>query len=370
MAASQPLGYCMWLDGSTISAQIARVQDVSSSFASGGTVTAMATQPGVIPSVGSLQVVQNSGMNVLVQAGFAIIPNSTAATQGAYKAGSMVSNTITVATSDPTNPRIDLIVLTVTDLGTSSSSAYLQTVTGTPAVSPVAPSAPANSLILAQIAVGAGVSSITSGNITDKRTFTAAAGGVVPYSATASAVGGYPGCIGYAADKDRFFHNNSPSTNEQIRTLPWAPVYNVVSSNFTLTTSAHTYDIVTVNFTVDGNTDVKTTIKWPGCFMSSGSVGSGTGLWQLGASITIDTTQLDAQYSTISPPLQGTTIGAGSMLVYTTNSATGDTPTAGTHTMKFQMISNNIGGSSTGGPVVMRATAAQLIYIRVEPVNL
>lgn len=362
MAGSVSLGYCMWLDGSTISAQIARVQDVSSSFASGGTTLAMATQAGVIPSVGSLQVIQNSGMNVVVQAGFAIIPNSTAATQGAYKAGSMTSTTITVATSDPTNPRIDLIVLTVTDLGNSGSSAYLQTVTGTPAVSPVAPFAPANSLILAQIAVGAGVSSITSGNITDKRTYTAAAGGVVPYSSPSAAVGGYPGCIGYAADKDRFFHNNSPSTSEQFRTLPWAPLTTSLSSNITPSVGS-TVNLINSNITVDGATDVKITVKWPGLFIASGT---GTGSFQYAFAITQDSTQLDAQYILV--PSNQTNIGSGGMFIYSTSSGTGDTPTSGTHTMRFQVFITSIG--TTGGTPTIRATAAQLVYLRVEPVNL
>ena len=42
--------------------------------------------------------------------------------------------------------------------------------TGTPAGSPSPPSAPANSFTLAQVAVAANATSITSGNITDQRT--------------------------------------------------------------------------------------------------------------------------------------------------------------------------------------------------------
>lgn len=362
MAGSVSLGYCMWLDGSTISAQIARVQDVSSSFASGGTTTAMATQAGVLPSVGLLKVIPSSGMNVVVQAGFAIIPNTTA-TSGAYKAGSMTSTTVTVATSDPTNPRIDLIVLTVTDLGTSGSSAYLQTITGTAAVSPVAPTAPAYSLILAQISVPATTSTITSGLITDKRVYTAAAGGVVPYSSASVAVGGYLGCVGYDASKDSFFHNNALGTTEPMRTLPWAPVYAVTGSTVTLTNGS-TVNVLNANFTVDGNTDVKTTIKWPAAYLGT----SGTGTWQFATSITMDSTQLDGMYFSV-PSANSTAYTAGGMLIYSTSSATGDTPTAGTHTMHFQMFTAPIAGATGSGPA-LRATPSLQIYMRVEPVNL
>lgn len=363
MAGSVNIGYCMWLDGSTVSSQIARVSDVASSFTSGGTVTSMAVQSGVLGSVGGLQVVPNSGMNVVVYAGFAIIANSTSNLQGAYKAGSMVSNTITVAASDPTNPRIDLIVINVNDIGTSGSDAFIQTITGTPAVSPIAPTAPANSLILAQISVPANTTTISSGLITDKRTFAAAAGGIVPYLGVSSSVGGYPGCVAYDATNDRFFHNNGPSTDEQFKVLPWVPKTVFFSSN-TAPTTGTTVNLLSTNFTTDGQTDIKITVKWPGLFTTSGT----TGNWQFGFSMTIDSTQLDAQYVVL-PANLGSTISSGGMFTYCTSSGTSDTPTSGTHNMIWQVFITNVGGTANGTPSI-RATAAQLAYLRVEPVIL
>lgn len=78
---------------------------------------------------------------------------------------------LTIATSDPSNARIDLIVATVNDQGYSgvTNNITYQVITGTPAASPAVPSTPSNSIALAQIAVAAGATSITSGNITDVR---------------------------------------------------------------------------------------------------------------------------------------------------------------------------------------------------------
>jgi hypothetical protein len=51
----------------------------------------------------------------------------------------------------------------------ADNDVILQVIAGTPAGSPVAPSLPANSISLATIAVGAAVTQINSGNITDTR---------------------------------------------------------------------------------------------------------------------------------------------------------------------------------------------------------
>ena len=82
------------------------------------------------------------------------------------------STLLTITTANASNPRIDLICITVSDAyytGALNQVAF-NVVAGTPSGSPVAPSTPANSIALAQVAVGAGVTTITSGNITDVRT--------------------------------------------------------------------------------------------------------------------------------------------------------------------------------------------------------
>lgn len=128
-------------------------------------------------------------MAVQIAAGTALIAGTQTSTQGFYIAYNDASTTISIAPSNATNPRIDLVVVTVQDAfygGTANNQVIFQAITGTPAASPVAPSAPANSFILAQVLVGAGVTSISSGNITDKRTFAQQADLNVTATTTAS----------------------------------------------------------------------------------------------------------------------------------------------------------------------------------------
>jgi hypothetical protein len=173
----------LFLDGVTDSAQTLREMLVSASLsgapASGS--TGIAARQGIRPGVGSpLLVAASSGMTVAVSAGVAYVQGTASTTAGMYTVVRDTSGTITLATSDPTNPRIDNIIARVVDNGDNTSTATIEPQAGTPAPSPVAPTLPANSLLLAQIAVAAATSSIVGGNITDKRVATAAMGGIIP----------------------------------------------------------------------------------------------------------------------------------------------------------------------------------------------
>lgn len=129
---------------------------------------------GVLAS-GSLAVTQNGtpNMSVNVAAGKAIIAGTENALQGSYHVWNDATKNLVIAASDPTNPRIDLIVAKVEDASYSgvTNAWSLAVVTGTPAASPVAPTAPANSITLAQVSVLAAASSITTARITDTRIF-------------------------------------------------------------------------------------------------------------------------------------------------------------------------------------------------------
>lgn len=136
------------------------------------TTQALWATTGIIKST-SMAVSQNTppGMSVVVSSGWAAIVGTTQANMGTYVAYNDANNVLTINTANPTNPRIDIVCATVQDAYYTGSlnDVILQVVAGTPAGSPVAPTLPANSITLAQIAVGAGVTSITTANITDTR---------------------------------------------------------------------------------------------------------------------------------------------------------------------------------------------------------
>ena len=117
-----------------------------------------------------LAVTQNGGgaMSVIVSSGFALISGTDSApAQGQYHVYNDANVTVTVPTADPSHPRIDLICATIQDAfyAGGSNTAILQDVTGTPAVSPLVPATPADSLVLAHIYVGTGAASILTANI-------------------------------------------------------------------------------------------------------------------------------------------------------------------------------------------------------------
>lgn len=360
MASSVQLGYALWQDGMTVNGQLGRVLDVASSWAAGGTATSQTVQGGVIASVGSMKVVATSGMTIQVSAGFCVIPNSTSNLQGAYKVGSMVANNLTVATSDPTNPRIDIVCATVFDDGASDGFSEVQIIAGTPAVSPVAPATPANSIVLAQVAVAANATSITSGNITDTRTYTSPGGGVTNWSTVASSGPGFNGLIAYDRTNDRFFHNNAGAgSGERFKSMPWAPVQATNGANVGITTSLA--DIKTATFTADGLTDIKITFSYPGIFQAT------MGLTLITWNFTLDSTSLQSFLvaTRTDSGLAGTAYD-GATFIYHTSPGTGDTPSAGTHTLHLKAKYVNLGSGTAPN---ISGSGGDIWYVRVEPVE-
>ena len=126
-----------------------------------------------IVGTSSLAITQNSpaGMSVLVATGWAAILGTTQSNMGTYVAYNDASAVATITTADPSNPRIDRVCLTVSDAYYTGAlnQVAINVVAGTAVASPVAPATPANSISLATIAVGAGVTSILTANITDTR---------------------------------------------------------------------------------------------------------------------------------------------------------------------------------------------------------
>jgi len=145
----------------------------------------------------SLAVSPNSpvGMSVRVASGWAAIVGTTTSNMGVYTIYNDAIQALTITTADPTNPRIDLICATVRDAYYSGvdNDVIFQVIAGTPAGSPSAPALPANSISLATVAVGAAVTQINSGDITDTRvaaTTNLAVGDITSVTAGAGLTGG------------------------------------------------------------------------------------------------------------------------------------------------------------------------------------
>lgn len=105
---------------------------------SGGVVSAQST-PNMTVNVNNIVVDMPNGAN------FSLSGNSS----------------LSVSSANSTNPRIDIVYV--------SSSGSITYLSGIPASSPSAPSLPSGAFLLAEIYVGASVSSILNSNITDKR---------------------------------------------------------------------------------------------------------------------------------------------------------------------------------------------------------
>ena len=110
-------------------------------------------------------------MTVSIAAGWAVIVGDYTSNMGAYSVFNDAAVAGTITTADPTNPRIDRVCLTINDSAYTgvTNNVVVNVVAGTPAGSPVAPATPVNSISLATVAVGAGVTTIVTANITDTR---------------------------------------------------------------------------------------------------------------------------------------------------------------------------------------------------------
>jgi hypothetical protein len=136
------------------------------------TAQALWATTGIIGS-SSLAVTQNSpaGMSVRIASGWAAIVGTTTTNMGVYTVFNDATTVATITAADLTNPRIDLVCVTVRDAFYSGANndVIFNVVAGTPAGSPVAPATPANSIALATVAVAANASTIVTADITDAR---------------------------------------------------------------------------------------------------------------------------------------------------------------------------------------------------------
>ncbi|WP_369145946.1 hypothetical protein [Streptomyces sp. R44] len=167
----------------------------------------LASRSGILPGtydgkfrVGGLWMASTGPMTATVYHGRAVVQGSNS--DGAYPVTLDQDMAITFGDGDPLNPRIDLVVLRVYDHDADTQGRYeavVEIVKGEAKAAPVAPAAPARSLVLFTVKVKAGASAgnggidWAGGASTDLRTTLVSAGGILPVYNNAGVPGSYPG---------------------------------------------------------------------------------------------------------------------------------------------------------------------------------
>jgi len=162
--------------GATHSAELTR-QAMGMGQAGPRSAASMVPRSGVHPHLGGMMAVTQNGspnMSVNVANGVAFIGGSEGQQSGYVVCATSTTN-VTITAAHASLPRIDIIVANIRDSAYSGANNdwQLQAIAGTPAGSPTVPTAPANSIVLAQVAVAAAATTITNANITDVRPYSA-----------------------------------------------------------------------------------------------------------------------------------------------------------------------------------------------------
>jgi hypothetical protein len=136
-------------------------------------------EEGVIRGFGVTQRGAGANMSVDIAAGIAVIEITNTNVSHGKTTKTWFEETITtnkpITTADPTNPRKDRVVLRIdvsTDPDVSAANiAIIEVIAGTPAGSPSAPAEPSNAITLAIVDIPASDTTISTGQITDSRTY-------------------------------------------------------------------------------------------------------------------------------------------------------------------------------------------------------
>lgn len=151
----------------------------------GGVSAPLLRPAGGVHPTATMDVLQSSpaAMSVRVDKGIAVVTGTENALQGSYICINDALKTLTIAASDPSLSRTDLVIARVRDQQYSgvTNAWALEVVTGTPGAG--VPALPASSLELARVTVGATVTTITTANISySNRRYFSAAGGWEPWA--------------------------------------------------------------------------------------------------------------------------------------------------------------------------------------------
>lgn len=359
MASSVTVGAAWWMDGPTFNGS--NLRPIFS-----GLFAAQAAQcmSGVLPGGGALSVGAGSGMQVTVATGTAVVASSAGVTSAGYVGTVLTSTTLTVTGSDPVNDRIDLVCATFTDVGSSASAWKLQVITGTPAPSPSAPATPSNSLALATVLVPASSSSVSSGNISDQRVFTAMQGGIIPVPNLAGGVSpltGYQGTYIHDRATTRLARLTTGGAVVQPNLLPFAPQQASRGTNLSQLSGLAT--VCSLNVTTDGNTDLEIQVFWAGLSINNSAAFGLYGAEMLASIDGVSVAGAAAPAGTNATGSFGGAAGVGGGFTHVTASGA-DRPGAGSHVVALEMLAVGDGTH----PVVLQCSGfPATLYVRAAP---
>jgi hypothetical protein len=191
---------------------------------------------GVKPSYQNLQMRVRAQatptMNVIVSGGYAIIDARDTGGKGTYVCCNDGDVVLSIdAAGGAGQYRKDCVVASVYDAETSGTANEwrLEVIKGTNATSAGAaarPALPANSIPLADIAVGPSQTSVATANITDARPYTVASGGILPVTSSAAPTRLAPGQMLYHTNTDQFVYGMSSGSTAVLNPKPtaWTPI--------------------------------------------------------------------------------------------------------------------------------------------------
>lgn len=174
-------------------------------------------------------------MSVDISAGGVFVNGDENALQGMYFSYNDAATNLAVSAAHATLPRKDLVIARVRDTFYSGANndIIFEVVAGTAAGSPTEPNLTAlgykNYIVLALIDVAAAATTITNGNITDRRARAGAAGGIYIVTSTTRPASPFEGMTIYETDTDkiRTYSGSAWLTISATGTLDtWVPVVN------------------------------------------------------------------------------------------------------------------------------------------------
>lgn len=349
MATQQLCGFPWWADGMTWDGQVSRRFDSGPSVIDAGfSRTALTPISGVYPAQGAnLRVTPGSGLTVAVAAGYAMVASTTSG-QGGYRFGLMATGTLTVAANATGSTRLDLVVAQVHDLGTSSSFADVNIITGTTSL----PVTPSGAIPLAQVSVANGASSLSSGDITDLRGFVVAPGGILHLPTAAKAPAAPVSQFMWQVDAGQLVQGGGTAGQVTPYQQGGAVYFTRVTSpaSWTVPASSHT-TIATLSVTGDGRTDFEITYGIPELTTPDADGTATVGLY-------VDGARRDAVYAALNGKAGSTSAQASA--TYYTSSGAGTTLSKGTHTVSLIVSATFIQPVVAFAPATIRAAAVAL----------